>query len=144
MNDEMANMNVTNNSEMLNLNKSKDGMGNKNVVPSANRAQNRNKKKDHMYQFVEWNFQRRRAKKKPQERLRKDHPSFPIITKLMDQFNAGKDIKDLMAVKSAVRYIYNVYMGKAAEYANEKQAQKKQTKERSSVSPEKPAPSKEP
>ena len=40
----------------------------------------------------------------------------------MDQFNAGKDINDLMAVKSAVRYIYNVYMGKAAEYANEKQA----------------------
>lgn len=54
MNDEMANM--TNNSEMLNLGKSKDGQGNKNVAPSANRALNRNKKKDHMYQFVEWNF----------------------------------------------------------------------------------------
>ena len=40
----------------------------------------------------------------------------------MDRFNSGKEIKDLMAVKTAVRYIYNVYMGKAAEYANEKMA----------------------
>ena len=40
----------------------------------------------------------------------------------MDRFNSGKEIKELMAVKSSVRYIYNVYMGKAAEYANEKQA----------------------
>ena len=55
----------------------------------------------------------------------------------MDRFNSGKEIKELMAVKSSVRYIYNVYMGKAAEYANEKQAQKKQSKERASVSPEK-------
>ena len=69
--------------------------------------------------------------------MRKDHPSFPIVNKLMERFNTGKEIKELMAVKSSVRYIYNVYMGKAAEYANEKQAQKKQTKERGSVSPEK-------
>ena len=43
-----------------------------------------------------------------------------------------------MAVKSAVRYIYNVYMGKAAEYANEKQNLKKQgIKDRiASISPE--------
>ena len=40
----------------------------------------------------------------------------------MDRYNSGKEIKELMAVKTAVRYIYNVYMGKAAEYANEKQA----------------------
>ena len=68
--------------------------------------------------------------------MRKDHPSFPIITKLMERFNSGREIKDLMAVKSAVRYIYNVYMGKAAEFANEKLASKKQSKERSSISPE--------
>ena len=80
-----------------------------------------------MYQFVEWNFSKRSkgGAKKPVERLRKDHPSFNIITKLMDKHTAGKEIKELMAVKSAVRYIYNVYMGKAAEFAAEKANMKK-------------------
>ena len=41
----------------------------------------------------------------------------------MSSDNGGRIVGlDLMAVKTAVRYIYNVYMGKAAEYANEKQA----------------------
>lgn len=30
-----------------------------------------------------------------------------------------------MPVKTAVRYIYNIYMGKAQEFAQEKQAAKK-------------------
>ncbi len=40
--------------------------------------------------------------------------------KILDKFNKGKEIKDLMPVKTAVRYIYNIYMGKAAEFAMEK------------------------
>jgi len=74
------------------------------------------KKRDNMYQFVEWNFQKRKDKNK-KERLRKDHPSFPIIMKLLERVKSGKDIKDAMPVKSASRYIYNIYMGKASEYA---------------------------
>jgi len=116
--------NMTNGSEMHETGRSKNKVGQgqgKGMVSGRN-----NRKRDHMYQFVEWNFQRRKgAKRKPQERLRKDHPSFPIITKLLDRYSSGKEIKDLMAAKTAVRYIYNVYMGKAAEYANEKLAQKK-------------------
>lgn len=49
--------------------------------------------------------------------MRKDHPCFPIVTKLLEKMKAGKEIKDLMPVKSAVRYIYNIYMVKAAEFA---------------------------
>jgi len=45
--------------------------------------------------------------------------------KLLDKFNAGKENKDLMPVKTAVRYIYNIYMGKASEFAQEKQTLKK-------------------
>jgi hypothetical protein len=41
--------------------------------------------------------------------------------KLLDKFKQGKEIKEIMPVKSAVRYIYNIYMGKASEFAQEKQ-----------------------
>ena len=82
---------------------------------------NKSKKKDHMYQFVEWNFQKRSAKGK-KERMRKEHPSFNLVMKILERFKAGKEIKDLMPAKSAARYIYNVYMGKASEFAQEKQS----------------------
>lgn len=76
-----------------------------------------------MTQFVEWNFQKSsRADKKL--RLRKDHASYPIISKLLEKFNAGKEMKDMMPVKTAVRYIYNIYMGKANEFASEKSTRK--------------------
>ena len=84
----------------------------------------KSKKRDNMYQFVEWNFQKRKDKNK-KERTRKEHPSFPIVMKLLERVKSGKEIKDAMPVKSAVRYIYNVYMGKASEYAQVKNAFKK-------------------
>lgn len=74
------------------------------------------KKKEQMSQYVEWNFSKR-DKKKPKERLRKDHPSFNIVMKLLDKFKANKEIKEIMPIKSTVRFIYAVYMGKAADIA---------------------------
>ena len=104
-------LNLTNVSEMGDATgKQKSRLGHHNI---------RLNKKQSTTQFVQWNFSRQEKKKK--DRLRKDHPSFPIITKLLDKFKAGKDIKEMMPVKSAARYIYNIYMGKAAEFAQEKQ-----------------------
>ena len=61
-------LNMTHMSEMFNAGKSNAGVVSKagSQVPGTNRA-NRNKKKDHMYQFVDWNFSRRNrvGKKKP-------------------------------------------------------------------------------
>lgn len=88
----------------------------KSNAKDAQGKRDKNKKKDHMYQFVEWSFVKR-TKKGKKLRIRKDHPSFSIVTKLLEQFKAGKDIKVYMPVKSAVRYIYNIYMGKASEFA---------------------------
>ena len=91
-------------------------------------------------QFVQWNFQRREkdaAQKK--ERLRKDHPSFNIVMKLLDKLKKGKEIKDLMPVKSLSRYLYNIYMAKAAEQATEKQNQLQMQRNKSkdrSISPD--------
>ena len=102
--DEAAGLNVTGNSDNL---------------PGARQAKGaktKHKKKEHMYQFVEWNFQRKSGKEK-KDRLRKDHPSFPIVNKLLEKFKSGKEIKDSMAIKSAARYIYNIYMGKASDFA---------------------------
>ena len=131
-------LNLTNLSDVINGGTrdtlSKAGKGNKSGKTK--------KQRDHMYQFVEWNFQKRQRKEKT--RLRKDHPCFPIITRLLERFNQGKEIKDLMSVKSAARYIYNIYMGKAAEFAQEKQANKKPARQEivrdtnRSVSPEQP------
>ena len=73
-----------------------------------------------MTQFVAWNFQRRDKGKK--DKLRKDHPSYNIVSKLLDKFKNGKDIKDLMPVKSVARYLYNIYMAKAADLASDKQS----------------------
>lgn len=55
--------------------------------------------------------------------MRRDHPSFNIVTKLLDKFKLGKDIKELMPVKSIARFIYNIYMAKAADLASDKQTQ---------------------
>ena len=85
----------------------------------------KSKKRDHMFQLVEWNFKRREGPKEKKERLRKDHASFPIVMKMLEKFKSGKEIKDVMAIKSAARYIYNIYMGKASDFAQEKQLSKK-------------------
>lgn len=69
-----------------------------------------------MSQYVEWNFNKR-DKKKTKERLRKDHPSFNIVMKLVEKFKGNKEIKEIMPIKSTVRFIYAVYMGKAADIA---------------------------
>ena len=76
------------------------------------------KSKSSTDQTAQWNL--RRKEKKEKTRLRKDHPSFGIVSKLLDKFQAGKDIKEMMPVKSAARYIYNIYMQQAAEFAAEK------------------------
>lgn len=74
-----------------------------------------NKKKDEKgFGFIEWNFQKRNAMQK-KLRQRKDHPSFPIVQRILERYNAGKDIKDLMPVKGAFRVIYQVYSKKAEE-----------------------------
>ena len=52
--------------------------------------------------------------------LRKEHPSYPIVMKLLEKHKLGKEIKEVIPVKSAVRFIYNVYMGKASEFAQDK------------------------
>ena len=44
-------------------------------IKMAKGSKEKHKKKDHMYQFVEWNFQKR-AQKAKKLRLRKEHPSF--------------------------------------------------------------------
>lgn len=83
------------------------------------------KKRENMYQFVEWNFQKRNAKGARKDREKKDHPSFNIVNKLMDKLHKGQEPKEMMPVKTAVKYIYSIYMGKAQEFAQEKQNQKK-------------------
>ena len=84
-------------------------------------------KGDKKTQFVEWNFQKRdrRAKK---DRLRKDHPSYNIVSKLLEKFKNGKDPKELMPTKTVARYLFNIYMAKAADLAQEKQGQQQITK----------------
>ena len=68
-----------------------------------------------MFQFVEWNFQKRAALGGPKARNRKDHPSFPIMIKILEKNQKNKEIKELMPMKTLTRYIYQVYMAKAAE-----------------------------
>ena len=91
---------------------------------------------------MEWNFQKRDKRRNKPEKLRKDHPSFNIVTRLIEKFKLGKDIKELMPVKSVTRFIYNIYMAKAAELASDKQplmqaAQLQRTKNKDrSISPD--------
>jgi len=54
------------------------------------------------------------------ERLRKDHPSFNIVNKLLEKFKQGKEIKEMMPVKGALRVIFNIYKERATELALEK------------------------
>ena len=96
-------------SEMLTRDKSRDS-----------KTGGKDKKKEKMTQFVEWNFQKRDKRRNKQEKLRKDHPSFNIVTRLLDRFKLGKDIKELMPIKSVARFIYNIYMAKAADLASDK------------------------
>ena len=72
------------------------------------------KKEDRGFQFAEWNFLKRTQNRK-KERYRKDHPSFPIVTRLLERFKAGKDIKDTMPVKGCFRVIHQVYLKKAED-----------------------------
>lgn len=54
--------------------------------------QNRkDKRRDKLTQFMEWNFLKREKQAK-KERLRKDHPSFNIVMKLLDKYKQGKEI----------------------------------------------------
>ena len=72
------------------------------------------KKEDRGFQFAEWNFLKRTQNRK-KERYRKDHPSFPIVTRLLERFKAGKDIKDTMPVKGCFRVIHQVYLKKTED-----------------------------
>jgi len=81
-----------------------------------------------MSQYVEWSFNKADKKKAPKERLRKDHPSFNIVTKLLEKFKGNKEVKEIMPVKSAVRFIYYVYSGKAAEIAAERKSGEQRSK----------------
>ena len=47
--------------------------------------------------------------------------------KLLERHKLGKEIKEVIPVKSAVRFIYNVYMGKASEFAQDKMDQKRRS-----------------
>ena len=48
-------------------------------------------------------------------KLREDHATFSIVSKLLEKFKHGKDIKEAMPLKTATRYIYQIYLKKSAE-----------------------------
>lgn len=52
--------------------------------------------------------------------IKKDHPSFNIVNKLLEKFKQGKEIKEMMPVKGALRVIFTIYKERAAELALEK------------------------
>mmetsp|Transcript_24110 Transcript_24110/g.32326 ORF Transcript_24110/g.32326 Transcript_24110/m.32326 type:complete len:108 (-) Transcript_24110:1346-1669(-) len=97
------------------LNKSKGGTKSSNFGGKSGKG-------DRKTQFVEWNFQKRDRRAK-RDRLRKDHPSFNIFMKLLDKLKNGKEIKESMPAKSVARYLFAIYMAKAADLASDKQTQ---------------------
>ena len=73
------------------------------------------KKRDPItFKFREWNFQKRGKAKA--DRDNKENKSTPIVQKLLERFSQGADMKEQMPVKTAARYIYQIYVG-AAEIA---------------------------
>ena len=93
----------------------------------------RPRKERSMFQFVQWSFQKREENK---QQLRKEHPSTPIVTKILEKFKTGKEPKDMMPMKTATRYIFNIYLKKANELSSGGSPKKKEKKEEKSVSPE--------
>ena len=89
--------------------------GVKNSIANRMGQARKDGKKNNMFQFVEWNFQKRGGAGGPKARNRKDHPSFPIMIKILEKNKKSKEIKELMPMKTLTRYIYQVYMAKAAE-----------------------------
>ena len=81
------------------------------------------KQKKNMFQFVEWSFQKRQLGG-ARVRNRKDHPSFPLMIKILEKHQKKQEIKELMPMKTLTRYIYQVYMAKAAEIQSEKLGKK--------------------
>jgi len=67
-----------------------------------------------MFKFVKWSFQKRKENSK-KIKLRKDHPSFPVITKIINQFQANREFKDVMPYKTAVKQMQNIFSKKLAE-----------------------------
>ena len=80
----------------------------------------------------------KRQPKDKQVKLREDHPSYPIISKILAAYRAGKDIKDMMPLKTATRYIYQIYAKKAAEVVESKDLKQPIAPNSKNVSPEQP------
>ena len=71
--------------EKLNKTSNSADLGAKNINTGRDRSTQPPRKKKDMFHFVEWNFQKRAGLGGPKTRNRKDHPSFPIMIKILEK-----------------------------------------------------------